>query len=328
MTTFDIRPEAPDVPTEAERAARLRAAVLAKRLRGRATAPVRAFGRADRDAPLPLSAGQQRLWFLDRLDPNSAEYAVPLLLRLDGNLDIAALQRALDALVARHEILRTTYVAEDNKPRQVIGAPAPVELPVVEGDLEVVLAEYVSRPFDLAAGPVFRAMLVREAPQRHVLALNVHHIACDGWSLPILLDDLRKLYTGAELPPIALSYADFAAWEQSRVDAHDAALAYWKDRLAGLETLELPADRPRPAQRDPHGASVRFTIPAPAASAVLDQGKAVGAPPFVPLLAAAYVVLGRHTGRDDIAVGTPVAGRSRAELELMVWFFVITVVAR
>jgi amino acid adenylation domain-containing protein len=328
MTTFDTRPEAPDVPTEVERAARLRAAVLARRLRGRATAPVRTFGRADRDVPLPLSAGQQRLWFLDRLDPDSAEYAVPLLLRLDGALDVDALQRALDALVARHEILRTTYIAEDNKPRQVIGAPAPVDLPVVDGDVDAVLAEYVGRPFDLATGPVFRAMLVREAPERHVLALNVHHIACDGWSLPILLDDLRKLYTGAELPPIALSYADFAVWEQSRVDVHEADLAYWKDRLAGLETLELPADRPRPATRDHHGASVRFTIPALAAEAVLAQGKATGATPFMTLLTAAYVVLGRHTGREDIAVGTPVAGRSRAELEHMVGFFVNTVVAR
>ncbi|WP_372666088.1 non-ribosomal peptide synthetase [Amycolatopsis kentuckyensis] len=326
MTTFDIRPAAE--PADAERAARLRAAVLAKRLRGRAATPARAFGRAGRGAPLPLSAGQQRLWFLDRLDPDSAEYAVPLLLRLEGTLDVEALRRSLDALVARHEILRTTYTAEHNRPRQVIGAPAPVDLPVVEGDLGTVLAEYVGRPFDLAAGPVFRALLVREAPERHVLALNVHHIACDGWSLPILMDDLRKLYTGAELPPVELSYADFAVWEQSRVDAHTADLAYWKERLAGLETLELPADRPRPAQRDHHGASVRFTIPAAAASAVIDQGKAAGATPFMTLLAAAYVVLGRHTGRTDIAVGTPVAGRGRAELEHMVGFFVNTVVAR
>ncbi|MGW1429743.1 non-ribosomal peptide synthetase [Streptomyces sp. NPDC002431] len=317
--------------------AALRRAVLGQRMRGaKRPAGRTVIPRADRTRPLPLSPGQQRLWFLHRLDPDSTEYAVPVALRLIGALDVPALRRALDALVRRHEILRTTYRAEGDTPYQSIGADVPVELAVTDLDgagqeaLAERLAAFCALPFDLADGPVLRAQLFREADDRHVLALNVHHIACDGWSWPLLHRDLFALYAGRELRAPQVQYADFADWRHrggpAGPDSADAR--YWRERLAGLEPMNLPTDRPRPPVRDPRGASVSFTVPAEVAGPVLEAGREGRATPFVTLLAAAYVVLGRHAATTDLAVGTPVSGRSRTELEDVVGFFVNTMVAR
>ncbi|MEU1107023.1 amino acid adenylation domain-containing protein [Streptomyces tibetensis] len=317
--------------------AALRRAVLERRLRGAGQGIGRsAIGRADRTQLLPLSEGQQRLWFLHRLDQESTEYAVPFALRLTGPLDVAALQRALTGLVRRHEILRTTYRADGDTPHQVICPDATVELPMTdlagadEEGLTGELTEFVSRPFDLATGPVLRALLIREAPDQHVLALNVHHIACDGWSWPLLRRDLFALYADEDLAEPKVQYADFAAHQrgQGKPDPESLSARYWRDRLAGLEPLELPTDRPRPATRDPRGASIAFTVPAQVAEPVLQAGRQSGATPFITLLAATYVVLGRHAASTDIAVGTPVSGRGFTELEDVVGFFVNTMVAR
>ncbi|MFJ4573932.1 amino acid adenylation domain-containing protein [Streptomyces sp. NPDC088846] len=317
----------------------LRRELLQRRLRGPAGPRTQPAGipTADRTRPLALSDGQQRLWFLSRMDPDSAEYAVPLALRLTGPLDEALLRRCLGLLVARHEALRTTYTADGGDPVQHIGPPSAVDLPTVtlgppgEGpELEAVLREFVGRPFDLTTGPMLRALLIREDFERHVLVLNVHHIACDGWSYGVLLRELTALYSEsgqAALAAPGLQYADFAQWQRSSPPS-GADLAYWRERLAGLETLELPTDRPRPATRDTRGANLSFEVPAGIARAVTEAGRSAGATPFMTLLAVVQVVLGRHTGRDDLAVGTPVAGRTRSEFEDVVGFFTNTMVAR
>jgi amino acid adenylation domain-containing protein len=318
---------------DSTRTTRLRRELIERRLRGSASVGPPAVQPPDRGWPVPLSSGQQRLWFLDRLAPAGTEYAVPTALRLTGRLDVAALRTALDGLVVRHEILRTVYAADNGVPRQVVQDPAPVDLPLADlttpgapvlGD---VLAGFVGRPFDLAAGPVLRALLIREAPDRHVLALNVHHIACDGWSWPVLLRDLRAGYRGKASEEPAPQYADFARWERAQ-PSRDAGVRYWRDRLAGLETIELPTDRARAAVRQTTGAAMPFAVPADVGTALTELGRACGATPFMTLLAAVQTVLGRHTGRTDVAVGAPVAGRDRREFADAVGFFVNTVVAR
>ena len=321
-----------------------RQAELERRLRGLLDEPAVEDGigtgiaRADRGGPLPLSWGQRRLWFLHRLNPDGAEYTVPTQLLLDGPLDVPVLRACLDELVRRHEILRTVYVPGGDGPCQLVRPASPIEFTVhadgaitASAEAERVTAEFVDRPFDLAADLMIRALLVRTGEGSHALTLAIHHIAIDGWSLGILQRELRALYAAggdpAALGPQALQYADFASWQAASPDA-DGDLAYWTERLRGLEPLELPADRPRTAEPDHSGASVRLTIPADTAQAVLGLGRARGATAFMTLLAAFLVVLGRHTGRRDLAVGTPIHGRDRAETEDLVGFFVNTVVMR
>ncbi|WP_345025737.1 amino acid adenylation domain-containing protein [Streptomyces sedi] len=294
----------------------------------------------DRGGPLPLSSAQARMWFLDQLDPGGEEYLVPLVLRLRGALDEAALVSALDGLAAAHEVLRTRYPARDGAPTQVIDPPGPLPLTRLElagrpAEVTAALARETARPFDLAARWPLRATLARLADDEHLLLLTAHHIAVDGWSWDLLLDDLSAGYragvTGTAPPAVpALGYADFAAW-QRRWDAGSAAaeqLAYWTDRLADLDPLELPTDRPRPVARDARGALLPFEIPDELADAVTALARRQAVTPFVVLLAAFDVVLSRWTDRTDVAVGTPAAGRSRQETEGMVGVFVNTVVLR
>jgi amino acid adenylation domain-containing protein len=311
----------------------LRQKLLERRLRGEARPARPAPAPLDAGGPAPLSHGQQRLWFLDRLVPGGAEYAVPMALRLTGELDLDALRRALDTLVRRHPALRTVYRADNGQPHQVVLDPAPVELPVVDltrpgsAATREVMAGFVARPLDLSAGPVLRAMLIREVPDRHVLVLNVHHIACDGWSLPILVRDLRAGYEGTPTTPQLACYTDFARRQRAQ-DVDEADVRYWRRRLAGLETMEMPTDRPRAAVRLTGGAAVPLAVPADVATTVTDVGRACEATPFMTLLAVTQFVLGRHTRRTDVAVGAPVAGRDRREYADIVGFFVNTVIAR
>jgi Condensation domain len=268
---------------EISAADQLRAELLRKRLAG-GRAPRPAGGsripRADRSRPLPLSFGQQRLWLIDRIDPGSTEYVVPLALRLRGRLDVAAWNRAWQEVVARHEVLRTRYLEDGGEPRQVID-PAPAELDIetvdvqaaddpetIAHELATVLA---SRPFDLAADWPMRALLIRLGEQDHVLALSCHHVALDGWSIDILVRELRALYQAkvadrpSPLPELAVQYADYAKWERetlARRESFASAQQYWRDQLAGSQPLELPTDRPRPAQRDWTGQMVPFDVPA------------------------------------------------------------------
>ncbi|MEU1805440.1 amino acid adenylation domain-containing protein [Streptomyces sp. NPDC019937] len=299
-----------------------------------------------RDAELPLSYPQQRLWFLDSFAPDSTEYITPLALRMRGALDVRVLEDALTALVARHESLRTTFDAVDGRGTQIVHEPAPVrftrhdlsDLPADrrEAELAELLARERERPFDLRRGPLLRAGLIRLGAEDHALTLTLHHIITDGWSTGVLIGDLRELYRAglsgeaAALPPLPVGYADFAAWQRSELSGPyaDEELAYWKRQLRDVEPLELPTDRPRPAVRSGHGATVEFEVPAAVNRRLKEYGRARGTTLFMTLVAAAQVLLARLSGRQDIAVGTVTSGRERAETERLIGFFVNTLVLR
>ncbi|MFC4048007.1 condensation domain-containing protein, partial [Dactylosporangium siamense] len=260
-----------------------------------------------REQALPLSFGQQRLWFLAELEPGSAEYNTPMIISLDGELDPEALTAALTALVGRHEVLRTRLVAgEDGVPRQAIDpAPDRFDVPVVEVAEDAVrawLAADGAVPFDLAAGPLFRATLLRIAPDRHMLALAMHHVVGDEWSVPILRRELEALYAGAALPPLPVQYADFAAWQRQWLtgDVLAEQVGFWRERLSGAPLLELPADRPRPAVWSPAGGAVRFDVPDEVTARLRAVARDAGASMFMTLFGAFTVLLSRYTGQDDI----------------------------
>jgi amino acid adenylation domain-containing protein/non-ribosomal peptide synthase protein (TIGR01720 family) len=314
---------------------------LRRRLAGKAgrTATI---PRADRARPLPLSFAQQRLWFLHTLQPDEAGYNSAVALRLTGALDVAALSRALDALVERHEALRTVFEEADGQPSQVVREATAVPLPVADltgdpGTLETVLLAEYSRPFDLRTGPLLRALLVRLAGEDHVLLLTAHHIVTDGWSMGILLDELCALYgagpdgTGRDpLPPVPVQYPDFAVWQRKRLSgaALDKQLDYWKARLSDTVPLELPTDRPRPAVRTSAGSVYEFTVDREVAARLRELAAERRTTLFTVLVAACQGLFARWSGQDDIALGTVTSGRGRTELERAVGFFVNTVVLR
>ncbi|MFI9009949.1 non-ribosomal peptide synthase/polyketide synthase [Actinosynnema sp. NPDC053489] len=299
-----------------------------------------------RDATLPLSPAQQRLWFLQRLDPAATDYNTGVGLKLSGPLDEAALRAALDGLVERHETMRTTFDEVDGRGVQVVAPHGTLPLRVVDltgvapadrdAALDRVFTEELTTPFDLVRGPLARAVLARVADDEHVLLLDQHHIATDGWSVRVQVDDLVELYRAAlrrtrpDLRPLPVRYADFAVWQRDRLA--DPALAdeldHWRDRLAGLEPLDLPTDRPRPARRTTPGAVHREALPADLVRRLVELGRADGATLFTTLAAAVQVLLARYTGRRDVAVGTASSGRGRPELDDLVGFFVNTLVLR
>ncbi len=295
-------------------------------------------------AELPLSFSQERLWFLDRLLPGSAAYNVPATLRLTGRLAAGALAAALSEIARRHEALRTVFAEVDGRPLQIVRPAAPLPLPLV--DLSRLTAEVreaeaariaraaAVRAFDLEQGPLLRCTLLSLAPAEHWLLLAAHHIVSDGWSIGVFVGELAAIYPAlaarrpsplAELP---LQYADYALWQRASLGGESLAveLAHWRRTLAGLEAAELPADRPRPARPTFRGAVHGERLAAGPALAAL--GRREGATPFMVLLAALWVVVARLTGRDDVAVGTAVANRSRPELEGLIGFFVNTLVLR
>ncbi|WP_163510265.1 MupA/Atu3671 family FMN-dependent luciferase-like monooxygenase [Fodinicola acaciae] len=274
----------------------------------------------------PLSYPQQRLWFLDQLAPEAAVYNVPLDYQIDGPLDVVALTDALNAVIARHDILRTVYRGKDGVPEQVVRAVQPIELPVVDlsGQPESAAEEHATQaaasPFDLEKDPVLRATLLRLAPQRHRLLLTVHHIACDGPSLEVLGREISALYRGETLPELAVQYGDFARL----VGEFDQSVGYWRRRLDNVEDIPaLPTDRPRPPVATYRGQAISFEIPAVDAIA-----RQTGTTRFTVLLAAFAVLLGRYTGGDEVVVGTPVANRDRVEFEPLIGYFANTLVLR
>ncbi|MGH3979304.1 MAG: condensation domain-containing protein, partial [Pseudonocardiaceae bacterium] len=300
---------------------------------------------ADRTGPLPLSFAQQRLWFLNEFQPGDAEYNSAMPLRLRGPLDVAALTAAVQALVARHESLRTTFDEVDGRGVQVVHPEHDLPVPMVDlsgssnpepDELNRVLSEEYSRSFDLRQGPLFRVLLVRHADDDHVLLLTVHHIVTDGWSMGVLADELGTLYDAAlhgeeaVLPPLPLQYADFAMWQRTRSSDSvlEGQLDYWTRQLAGVSPLELPTDRPRPAVRTTAGAVRELVVPPEVTARLGELARAADTTLFTTLMAACQVMFARYAGQHDVAVGTVVSGRNRPELERVVGFFVNTVVLR
>ena len=309
--------------------------------------PIPSISAQPRDARLPLSFAQQRLWYYDQLNPGSSVFNIPFALTLSGQLDITALSQSLDYLVARHEVLRTALPSEQGEPWQQILESLRVKLPLEDlsaiepASQQAVLTEkiaaVVKAPFDLQAPPLIRAALFRLAPERHVLALALHHIAVDDWSFGLLVDDLAQAYTAfstdrqPDLAPLALQYADFAAWQRQHVSGafRQQQLDYWRSQLAGCApVLTLPgfrrttADAPQPAER------YRRELPKTVSEALQRQAEKSDSTLFMFLHAALNVLLHQQTGATDILVGTDIANRHQGETETLVGFFVNQLVLR
>ncbi|HSK74824.1 MAG TPA: amino acid adenylation domain-containing protein, partial [Thermoanaerobaculia bacterium] len=302
-------------------------------------------GRADRSRPLPLSFAQQRLWFLDRLDPGSPVYNLPERVRLRGALDASALAAALREVVRRHEALRTTFALVDGEPVQVIHPEVPVPLPRVDlSDLsdpgrEILRLAGVEarRGFDLALGPLLRATLLAVGEEEHVLFLTLHHVVADGWSMPVLVREMGTLYGAfsrglpSPLPELPVQYADFAAWQRRWLagEVLERELAYWRGQLGDAPpVLDLPTDRPRPPIQTFPGSHRPLRLPPERLADLQALSRRSGTTLFMTLLAAFQALLAHHSGQDDLTVGTPIAGRNQLETEGLIGFFVNTLVLR
>ncbi|HKV07487.1 MAG TPA: amino acid adenylation domain-containing protein, partial [Thermoanaerobaculia bacterium] len=303
--------------------------------------------RVPRHGGLPVSFAQQRLWFLDRMEPGSAAYNLFTAFRLHGPLDVPALSAALDETVRRHEALRTTIRSERGEPVQGIAPAAPVPLPSIDlGGLGAPAALQearrlagmeAGRPFDLERGPLLRQVLVRLGDGEHAILLTLHHVIGDGWSVELLVRELALLYGAfsrglpSPLPELAIQYADFASWQRRWLAGAvlERQLGYWRGRLEGAPAvLTLPTDRPRPAVQTFRGAARPVTIPGPLAAALRELARQRGATLFMTLMAAFQALLSRHAGQTDLSVGTPIAGRNHVETEVLVGFFANTLVLR
>ncbi|AKT41198.1 hybrid non-ribosomal peptide synthetase/type I polyketide synthase [Chondromyces crocatus] len=294
-----------------------------------------------------LSFAQQRLWFLDQFEPGIAAYHISESVRLRGPLDLAAFRGSLSEVVCRHESLRTTFAVVGGEPVQVVAEVLTLEVPLTDlGELseaarEATVRERVvdeaNRPFDLASGPLLRAHLFRLAPEEHVLLLTVHHIVADGWSMGVLIQEMVALYEAAcasrpaPLSPAKVQYVDFSAWQRTWLQGErlDAQLDHWKRALAGSSgVLDLPTDRVRPAVRTYRGARHFFALPTSMVRGLGALSQREGVTLFMTLLAAYQILLHRYARQDDVLVGSPIAGRSRTEIEGLIGFFVNTLVLR
>jgi amino acid adenylation domain-containing protein/non-ribosomal peptide synthase protein (TIGR01720 family) len=320
---------------------------LAERLRTGTGAPLPPLDRADRRQPLPLSFAQQRLWFLDQLQPLSSTYNLPAAVRLDGALDVVALQTALNEVVRRHETLRTTFDNLAGEPIQVIDPGRQVQLPVLDlSGLPATERAVESRrlmrwerqlPFDLKSGPLLRGALLCLGAEEHLVLLSMHHIVSDGWSMGVLLQEILALYgvfsrrLPSPLPELELQYADFAVWQRQWLSGVnlEAELAYWRDQLGERPpVLELPTDRPRPAVQTFAGASLPVWVGPEILEGLRVLSRKRGATLFMTTLMVFEVLLQRYSGQDDFVVGSPVAGRDRLEIEGLIGFFVNMLVLR
>ncbi|HEV2864150.1 MAG TPA: amino acid adenylation domain-containing protein [Pyrinomonadaceae bacterium] len=329
-------------PTVAELSRRIEEA------RAEGTGPaLEPVARAPREGDLPLSFAQQRLWLLEQLEADKSTYNIPVAVRFVGALDAGALGRSLDEILRRHESLRTRFVNVAGEPSQVIEPESGVVLEVrdlaalPEGEREAEALRLMTAEarlhFDVSRGPLLRAALLRLRPEEHVVVLVMHHIISDGWSLGVLVRELVALYeafTKGEPSPLAelpVQYVDYACWQRGWLNEHALGpqLEYWERQLAGAPTrLELPTDRPRPAVQSFRGATHAFTLPPSLSSAIKRLSREHSATPFMLLLSAFYALLGRYTSQSDILVGTPVANRTRPEIEPLIGFFVNTLVLR
>jgi amino acid adenylation domain-containing protein/non-ribosomal peptide synthase protein (TIGR01720 family) len=321
-------------------------ALLEERLRQRRSDRVsRGIARRADQSAAPLSFGQQRLWFIDELEGTGA-YNIAGAFRMRGLLDADILARSFDEIVRRHEVLRARITAAAGQPSQTIAAPEPFALAVVDLsalaeptrliEARRLAVEEGGRPFDLGSGPLLRALLVRLGSDDHVLIVALHHIAADGWSTGILLRELTTLYSAfrsgqtSPLPELPVQYADYAAWQREALsgDARVRQVSWWRDVLADAPVLELPTDRVRPAAQSTRGARESRVLPAEVWASVHEVSRRLAVTPFAVLLAAFDVLLARYAGTDDVVVGSPVAGRTRTEVEGLIGLFVNTLVLR
>ena len=313
----------------------------------RRTEPEMPLQSAPRDRDLPLSFAQQRLWFLDQLEPDSVVYNIPRAFHLNGPLNVTALEQSLNKIVHRHEVFRTSFSVQNGQPLQVIAPSLTLPLPVVdlyhlpeakrEAETQRLVVEEARRTFDLSKGPLFRASLLKLDEAEHILLLAMHHIVSDGWSMGILFQELAALYqafsTGqsSSLPELPNQYADFALWQREWLQGEELErqLAYWKTQLEGLPPiLELPIDRPRPAIQTFRGVSMDITLPPSFSKALKELSRREGVTLFMTLLAAFQVLLYRYTRQDDLVIGTPIANRNRSEIEDLIGFFANTLTLR
>ncbi|MBG6251933.1 pyoverdine non-ribosomal peptide synthetase PvdD, partial [Pseudomonas aeruginosa] len=306
----------------------------------RTTDAVSTIPLADRQQPLALSFAQERQWFLWQLEPESAAYHIPSALRLRGRLDVDALQRSFDSLVARHETLRTRFRLEGGRSYQQVQPAVSVSIerePFGEEGLIERIQAIVVQPFDLERGPLLRVNLLQLAEDDHVLVLVQHHIVSDGWSMQVMVEELVQLYAGYSqgldvvLPALPIQYADYALWQRSWMEAgeKERQLAYWTGLLGGEQpVLELPFDRPRPARQSHRGAQLGFELPRELVEAVRALAQREGASSFMLLLASFQALLYRYSGQADIRVGVPIANRNRVETERLIGFFVNTQVLK
>ncbi|MGI8546381.1 MAG: amino acid adenylation domain-containing protein [Gemmatimonadaceae bacterium] len=300
-----------------------------------------------RSSRLAVSFSQERLWILNQLDGASAAYHIPWRVQLTGSLDTVALRQALDRIVARHEVLRTTFPSTDGEPVQRIAPIEASDFNLVECDLrghpgsdaalQTIILEETTAPFELEKGPLIRGRLIRLAKAEYVLMITMHHIVSDGWSMGLLTNELSTLYTAFvrgerdPLPPLPVQYADYAAWQRQWVSGAvlEEQVAYWKQALAGApEVLKLPTDHPRPTERDYVGAAVPFSLETEITAALKVLSRRHGATLFQTLLAGWAVVLGRLSGQEDLMIGAPTANRVRTDVEELIGFFVNTLALR
>ncbi len=299
-----------------------------------------------RDSNLPLSFAQQRLWFLEQLDPGNTAYNIPYAVRLTGVLNVTAIEQCLSEIVRRHEVLRTTFTMVQGQSVQVIHPAAPCIVTVTDlhslsqGERKTATKRFaneeVQRPFDLEQGPLLRARLLSLDESEHVLLLTMHHIVFDAWSIGVLMQEVGILYEAfakghpSPLPELPVQYADFAHWQRALLQGKilDHHLDYWKTQLAGLATLELPTDRPRPPVQTFKGAHKSFELPAPLAKSLYELSRNEGVTLFMTLLGAFQTLLHRYTAQVDISVGTPIANRNYQEIESLIGFFINTLVLR
>ena len=298
------------------------------------------------DYAFPVSFAQQRLWFLNQLEPSSRLYNISFAFRLSGLLNLAALEQSLNELVRRHETLRTTFSLSNEEPVQVVHPDAPLALSITdlrqlpeanrEEAVQRLLLEQCGQPFLLDRGPLFRAGLIQTASDESVFYLNMHHIVSDGWSTGVLFGELSILYGAhcagrpSNLPELLIQYADYAVWQREWLQGEnlETQLSYWRKQLDGLLTLALPTDRVHPAVQTYRGSSQALNLSARLSEAIKSLSQREGGTLFMTLLAVFQVLLSRYTGQSDIAVGSPIAGRNRQETEGLIGFFVNTLVLR
>ncbi|MBL8058158.1 MAG: AMP-binding protein, partial [Anaerolineales bacterium] len=330
-----------ETPTLAGMADKLEA--VQRQALGLETPPLRPM---PRHGPIPLSLSQERMWFIQQLDPTSAAYNVPGAMRLTGDLDVGALRGALAAIVRRHESLRTAFTVVDGQPAQVIRPAADVEIAEIDlrGEPEAereararALAEAeASRPFDLSRAPLARLAVLRLAAADWIVVFNVHHTVSDAWSMGVFMREMTTLYAAqhagrpAELPPLAVQYADFAIWQRGWLQGEllERQIAYWRKQLAGCPPLRLAADHPRPAVQTYRGAQHWVNLPPGLLGDLRRLCQAGDATVFMGLLAAFQILLGRYSGQADFAVGVPIANRRWQAAEEIIGSLVNTLVLR